>query len=317
MESKNTKGWALKLVRECIAMEGEKRPELQWLNEKYEKFRKKYGLRNKKAADRFLYERMYGKVPQKETEYLKLRYWRTGNCLPGNREQCFLYGRALELSGEDMRFLLCGYYDRNFGQSENDIFMEEDLESHCKKQIYLQMLRKKYLERIPNARLWALNIPKEKMEHYYRHLYFVDACSYIYTKQEIDWNVLRRHIVSTCYESEFKRLMCFQGEIPRKTMIRHLLILGLPDMTLEKMNEQLAFFGYLPLQEDHTLTGGEYLDWLLIQLLKKYEAIRIENIGEDDKSVSWFQKACRILDKYFVEMNKPRLRFMFFKALDL
>lgn len=111
--------------------------------------------------------------------------------------------------------------------------------------------------------------------------------------------------------------MRFQGEIPRKTMIRHLLLLGLPDMTLEKMNEQLIFFGYLPLREDHTLTGGEYLDWLLIQLLKKYEEIRLQNPADDEESVSWFRKVCRIMDEYFVKMNKPRLRFMYFKALDL
>lgn len=317
MESKNTKSWALKLVRDCIAMEGEKRPELQWINEKHEMIRKKYGLKSKKDTDKFLYERMYAKVPRKESEYLKFRYWRTGKCLPSNREQCFLYGRALELSEEDMCFLFQAYYDRNFGQSANGILDVEDIEERRKKQIYLQMLRGRYLENIPDSRLRALNIPKGKQEHYYRHLYFVDACSYIYTTQEINWNVLRRHIVSTCYESELTRLMRFQGEIPRKTMIRHLLLLGLPDMTLEKMNEQLIFFGYLPLREDHTLTGGEYLDWLLIQLLKKYEEIRLQNPADDEESVSWFRKVCRIMDEYFVKMNKPRLRFMYFKALDL
>lgn len=317
MESKNTKSWALKLAKECIAMEGERRPELEWINEKHEKIRKKYGLKSKKDTDKFLYERMYDRVPRKESEYLKFRYWRTGKCLPSNREQCFLYGRALELLGEDMQFLFQAYYDRNFRQSENGVPDTEDLERYHEKQIYLQTLRERYLEGISDSRLWELNIQKGKQKHHYRHLYFVDACSYIYTTQEINRNILKSHIVSTCYESELTRLMRFQGEIPRKTMIRHLLILGLSDMTLEKMNEQLVFFGYLPLQEGHTLAGGEYLDWLLIQLLKKYEEIRIQSPDGGEEGVIWFRKVCRIMDEYFVKVNKPRLRFMHFKALDL
>ena len=37
---------------------------------------------------------------------------------------------------------------------------------------------------------------------------------------------------------------------------------------------QLSFFGYLPLTPDHTLTGGEYLDRLLLGILSAYEDLK-------------------------------------------
>ena len=52
-----------------------------------------------------MYERMYGRAPKKDSEVLKLRYWRTGKCMPGNREHCLLFGKALELSETEMEFV--------------------------------------------------------------------------------------------------------------------------------------------------------------------------------------------------------------------
>ena len=107
--------------------------------------------------------------------------------------------------------------------------------------------------------------------------------------------------------------MQLRGEIPRKVFIRHLLILGLPELTLEKLDEQLQFFGYLGIDEEHTMVRGERLDWLLIRIFEMYE----ELLGKYEREVClrWFQKTCRMLDRVFREEGHPRLRFMYFKAL--
>ena len=90
---------------------------------------------------------------------------------------------------------------------------------------------------------------------------------------------------------------------------------GLPDITLKQLNEQLSFFGFLPLTESHTLVSGEYQDWLLIQLFQLYEK-KCHSFSKEEKLL-WFQNACRILDHYFIRTGHPKLRFMHFKALDL
>ncbi len=98
-------------------------------------------------------------------------------------------------------------------------------------------------------------------------------------------------------------------------MIRHLIIFNMPDLTLDKLNQQLAFLGYLPLQEDHTLVSGEKLDWLLIHFIRNYE--KKAKILPSEICAEWFQESCRTLDYFFMKEGKPHLRFMHFKALDL
>lgn len=82
-----------------------------------------------------------------------------------------------------------------------------------------------------------------------------------------------------------------------------------------KANEQLDLLGYLPLGREHTMTGGERLDALVIQLLESYREIYDPLCPGD--SHAWLQKMCRRLDAFFAEQGKPRMRFMHFKALEL
>ena len=65
------------------------------------------------GADRLLCERMLGREPRTGTESLKIRYWRTGRYTPVNREQCLRLAGALELTEEEKRFLIQGYFDRS------------------------------------------------------------------------------------------------------------------------------------------------------------------------------------------------------------
>ena len=145
-----------------------------------------------------------------------------------------------------------------------------------------------------------------------RHLYYVDALQYIC--QEPSSSFWEKHIYSIRYDMELKRSLKLLGEIPRRTMIRHLIILGLPDLSTAWMNEQLSFFGYLPLTPEHTLTGGEYLDRLLLGILASYEEMKRKN-GPDCARL-WFLNSYRRLDTYFIKNQKNSFRFMYFKSLE-
>lgn len=299
------------LARKCILLGKEKRPELQWVKKHYEHIQEKYQLKNKTETDRFLYEKMYGHAPEKSTEFLKIRYWRTGKYVPGSREQCLLFGGALELSEDELLFMLRGYCDRS-----EDIYAttaSQQNEKCRKRQEYLKEIIENYIKNVSRERLENLHVPEGRAEMFFRHLYFTDAFHYVEPLSKIEPDIMRKHITSYRYQSEIVRQMKLLGEIPRKVFIRHLLILGLPDLTLEKLNEQLRFFGYLGLDDEHTMVRGERLDWLLIRIFEMYEAI----CGREDKKtcIEWFQKACRTLDRVFREEGYPRLRFMYFKAL--
>lgn len=161
----------------------------------------------------------------------------------------------------------------------------------------------------------SLHIRPEERGKYFRHIYFTDAFHYVTVPGERSIRTLRKHITSTRYDSELRRQMRLQGEIPRRTMLRHLIILNGPAICLESVNEQLDLLGYLPLGREHTMTGGEWLDALVIQLLESYREIYDPLCPGD--SHAWLQKMCRRLDAFFAEQGKPRMRFMHFKALEL
>lgn len=308
-----TMGDVTELAETCIALGKGPRPELSWLKNRYDHVRSRYHLKNKTETDKFLYERMYGKAPEKESEFLKIRYWRTGKYMPGNRKQCILFGRALELSESDMEFLIQQYCDR--GLAAYDPAVCRDDKTYCRRIEYLQKIIEAYLRNISRERLENLRIPERKTDVFLRHLYFTDALRYVEASDGVNQDVINKHIISLRYESEFSRQMRLCGEIPRRVLIRHLIIMGIAELTLDKLNEQLQFFGYLPLEETHTMVRGERLDWLLIHLIRMYEKVREEKGCAD--ACLWFQKACRTLDSIFKREGFIKLRFMHFKALDL
>lgn len=301
----------MKTALECLDESEEERPEVIWLKDRFDRIRRKYSLGTKMKTDRFVYERMYGHPPRTDTDFLKVRYWRTGKCIPINREQCRLLGNALELSADEMGFLIRGYYDRGGTLYR----IEEDSGEYRKKCRRMEKLIGKYLESIPEETLAELKIPPTEKQHYFRHLYFTDAFHYVCEPGGKNTAVLSKHISSAHYDTEIRRQIRLLGEIPRKTMIRHLIILGAPELTLEWMNRNLEEFGYLPLREDHTMTGGERLDRLLIRLFREYEKNCIS--GEKTENRKRLREICRKLDEFYKEQKCMRMRFMYFKSLEL
>lgn len=292
---------AERLLEECLRLGRRERPELRWLKNVYEERRREYRL-DKASMDAFLYQRIHGHVPEKSSRILKIRYWRTGHHVPVNRNMGLAFAQALELPPEQVRYLLMEWMDKSEEVWESVPGSEQSI--YWERRERLKTLSEGYRES-------AGSVFKAEPNNL-RHLYYMDALQYI--RQDSSSDFWKKHIYSTRYDMELKRSLMLLGEIPRKTMIRHLILFGLPDLSLSWINEQLSFLGYLPLRAEHTLTGGEHLDRLLIGLLEEYEKLR--NAQGPSAARRWFLHCYRRLDACLVEQKKPALRFMYFKSLD-
>lgn len=305
----STKEKLVHLAEECTRLSREERPELIWLKNCYERFRSQYSPMKKHETDSLLFEKMYSRMPQKPSDTLKIRYWRTGRHTPVNREQCLMFEKALDLQEAELDFLIKNYYDRN-----DQVFEENSKDPvYCSRKAQMDRLVQEYLEKIHPGRRIQMRISYSSLKNNVRHLYYMDAMKYISAHAQQIRLSLNSHITSINYGTELGRSLRLVGEIPRKTMLRHLLILGMPYINRDLIDKRLISFGYLPLCETHTQVSGERLDWLLIQLLELYE--RSCRGMEPEQCSKWFQDACRILDRYFEEHGKNNLRFMYFKAL--
>ena len=294
----------LQLARECVEMSEKVRPEVIWLSDVYDRFRERKRIRRKADADILISERMHGiSAP------LKVRYWRTGKHIPLNREQCQKLGMALELDENEMRSLLQRYYDRT------DISWLAEPETsdwvYWERRNRMEDLQKEYLTKTDPDRFLHRSVINGKQKENFRHLYYVDAGRYTLLGDQSDY--LER-AASMSYHTELKRIMLLLGEIPRKTMIRHIIILCAPYLSAERLNENLKVFGYQPLDEKHTQIDGTHLDWLLIRILKIYADCCS---GKDpEECILWLQKCFRILDQFFADQGITGLRLMHFKALE-
>jgi len=300
----------IRLAEECLSREKKERPELIWLKEIYERFRADCGLLGKSGADSLIFEKMYSHAPEKASDVLKIRYWRTGRHVPAGRKQLLEFGKALNMDRRELDYFLRAYYDKSRWVFDSD--MEKSRE-YLKCRDFMDRMMEEYLSKIHPGRMLQLKISKIRLENNVRHLYYTDALKYVHASPQRIQEALDCHFASINYGSELSRILRLEGEIPRKTMIRHLLICRIPFVSRAWMDAWLEELGYLPLSEEHTMTGGEPLDWLLIRLLEMYEECCTGK--EPEQCMRWFQNACRILDEFFEQRGKNSLRFMYFKAL--
>ncbi len=295
---------ALILARQCLDKSIGERPELTWLKCQYEKKRKALHL-SKAEMDSLLYRRMNGQMPVKPSDTLKIRYWRTGHHAPLNRDICSRFGKALQFSETEQQYLLQAYLDKSF-----DTYTEvpsADDRKYWKRRSALDRLVAAYLDKSHQT----IRHGGRNSVQNFRHLYYTDAIRFT---QQADNRLLfsDSHIYSARYDMELKNNLKLIGEIPRKTMIRHFVILGMPNLSIDWMNYHLELFGYLPLSEKHTLRSGEYLDQLLIGILKLYS----EQQRQISEPQQWFCCCCRELDNFFQRRNNNAFRFMYFKSLE-
>ena len=281
--------------------------EVVWLREKFDSFGAKYGMARRQDIDQLIFQKMYGRCPDKESQLLKIRYWRTGRHKPQNREQCLELGRALELDEAETLYLLQSYYD-----GADLIFSEADGENP----VYQARLRlfgeleRQYLANVRPDTLERLEIPWDKPEPFLRHYYFQDALGYVSGVQQ---EKKVSHFSSANYVNEFQKSRRLLGEIPRRTILRHLFLMGAPFLSADVMNRHLTALGYAPLSQGHESRWGERLDALILGLLDHYKS---ECAGKPPEQCrSWLRSTCRELDERLVSADHPELRFLYFKAL--
>lgn len=301
------------LVLECIRQGKEPRCELLWLKEKYERFAQKKGTQGKAQTDALIYKGMYGSAPERESHVMKIRFWRTGRHIPANREQCILFGRALELSESEMKYLLQVYYNHSDRVFMNSGAGWETDKVYQERKMLMADLVEEYLCKIPPSQMLELNIVPNELYQHLRHLYFVDAVKCIDVWKKFDTRLLRQHINSINYRSELERSLALLGEIPRKTMLRHLILFGKPFINRKIIDERLDKLGYLPLTEGHSMVSGERLDDLVIGFLKLYEENCTGKGAQECEK--WICSNLRLLDRILIREGKQDLRFMYFKLL--
>ncbi len=288
-------------AKECLEKNCGERPELKRLKELYEKRRAACGL-NRADMDAFLYERIHGEAPSNSTEPLKLRYWRTGHHYPANRQICLDFARALELNERDTRWLMTAWMDKSVYFHEKTPPKEEVGYWSRRKKIQT-MIQTYFDRRFPATKKFSQNA--------FRHRYYLDALNCI--DAESSSAFWKGSLDSINYDSELKRTSMLLGEIPRRTMLRHLILLSLPRLTLKKLQAHLSFFGYLPLMPEHTTINGDYLDCLVMESVELYE--HIAGDAGPQEAMDWFMECWQELDHYFVSEGKPGFRLFYFKAL--
>ncbi|MCD7818149.1 MAG: NB-ARC domain-containing protein, partial [Lachnospiraceae bacterium] len=301
----------IQLADVCISLRDTKRPEAIWLGSIYDEFRKAAGGLSKKEADALLYQRMYGMAPQSATDVLKIRFWRTGRHVPSRRSECTAFGSALGLSGEQLTKFLCFYYDHSDYLFEKPPADGDELaETYRHRLAILHEITEEYMNRIHPLHRRQLHIPSENRYRFLRHTYYLDAVRYTSGTAPV---FPHRHIDTVAYDAEFTRQMKLLGEIPRKTVIRHLFLLTQPFTSRKRLDELLCELGYLPLNQEHTTVTGDHLDSLIIDFLSLYEE---RCSGSGYKTCSrWLIDAYRYLDRYLNEQGEKTLRFLYFKAL--
>ena len=286
------------------------RPEVQWLQRQHLLFMEKNGLTSKRDADILLYEKMYAALPELDSQITKVRFWRTGHHVPSDRKQIMMFGKALGLGGEDQKYLLQVYADRSdlvFDASSagSDCFLE-------RRKIMDTMIRE-YLSKIHPMERRKYGVAAEDLLPSLRHIYFSQACEYTFCSADSDARQISR-MASISYGSELLKNIKLLGEIPRKTMIRHILIMCIPFINERVINLYLSSFGYCPLHADHTLTGGERFDAMLLQFLDLYRERCLHKSPAECRR--WLQDAFRYVDQYLRVQGQNRLRPFFFKTLE-
>lgn len=304
----------IELAREVILREPVRRPEAVWIQQRADRLAESEGIRSRAETDQLIYEKMYARAPKK-TDTTKIRYWRTGHHLPSGRGEALAFAKVLQLDSDEKIYFLQACMEKSdlvfetvpgpdhpsFAQYEKRVSLMEDMISE-------------YIAFVPQPRMFQLDIPYEKLGSYVRHLYCIDALSGTALaagshKKEIVGN----HLSSANYESEFLRTRRLLGEIPRRTMLRQIFLLGIPYLNRRLMNERLKALGYLPLTEGHTNQKGALVDDLIIGLLKLYESACT---GQDPLTCRhWMFEQLSILDQYLLDCKKEEYRFLYFRIL--
>lgn len=302
----------IRLAEDIFLREQKRRPEAEWVQEKADRLAEAEGLCSRGETDRFIFEKMYARVPT-QTETVKIRFWRTGRHLPSRREEALMFAGALGLEPRERDWLLQVYMEKSDYLFEKPPEPGEALYTlYMDRTSLMESMISEYIAQIPPFRIISLNIPYERLSAYARHLYCMDAvcATALY---EDGTKSLKTHLSSVNYESEFLRMRRLLGEIPRRVMLRHIFLLGIPYLNRSLIDGRLERLGYLPLTEGHTGPKGELLDDLIIGFLALYEE---SCMGREPLVCrKWLFDRLYLLDRYLRDAGKAEYRFLYFRSL--
>ncbi len=283
----------------ALTFSNEKRVEDLWLLERFKTFMKKNGVRRLADGDvllwRLMQQIMSGDIIAAEdvpaSAALKVRYWRTGRHYPKNRGICEVFGKALGLDKNEMNYLITAWFNRSDKVFDN---AEDTDPEYLRRRAILKQLQKEFLDKQFPEDLIDMCAPGTLPQENLRFIYCRHAVKYLGNSVLLDFNDSLSHMLTRGYDFQFGREMKLIGDISRNAMIRHLLILGMPFVSVSRVNGWLEALGYMPLCKKHRQPGGAASDLLIEGLLEIYEK---ECTGKEPAACTeWFSSAARQMD---------------------
>lgn len=284
------------------------RPEKEWLLDKYERYKQRLEKEENQRltrtqTDERLYKELYHTAPLKYSQITKIRYWRSGAHFPGKYEEALGFAQALGLDEEEIRYFFQVYLEQNYFADEKKRKAASEL---------LDSLKTEFQQKIHPSELLKYGIRESDLPRCFRMLYFEKAAGYVNLTSITKEGRLNPQ-ESASFGSELMRIQKMQGDFSRKTLIRHLIVLGSPFVSVEQMNIWLEALGCAPLQESHTTVSGYPQDLLLIKILKLYE--KAAGGLEPQKGRLLLRCILAEMDRILREQGMQELCFMYFKAL--
>lgn len=178
------------------------------------------------------------------------------------------------------------------------------------RQTTLLQLFAEYMWRFDEVELAGMHIPAdERRLRYFRHALYFDNYKCLYHNAEepvrLEWN----HMESRSCASEISSYFRTSESISRDSMIRLLILTGLPTISVSEINRLLERLHYAPLHADRTCKSGYSKDLLIIEVLQSYYL----RYSTPDKGE--FIRYLRLLDQILCEQNLQPLRFLCAKSM--
>lgn len=296
------------IITEIKTKRADVRPEKEWLLDKYERYKQKLEAEENQRltrtqTDERLYKELYHAAPLKYSQITKIRYWRSGTHFPGNYEETLGFARALGLDEKEIRYFFQAYLEQNY-------FADEKKREEAR--ALLDSLKKEFQQKIHPSELLRYGIRERDLPRSFRMLYFEMASGYVNLTSTTKEGRLNPQ-ESASFGSELTRIQKMQGHFSRKNLIRHLIILGSPFVSVEQMNLWLENLGCAPLQEAHTTAGGYRQDLLVIRILEFYEK-RARGLEPQEGKIL-LRRILSEMDRTLSGQDMQELCFMYFKAL--
>lgn len=287
------------------------RVETRWVQERYEAFRKEMNL-SKSECDQLLYEKTFARNADGPSCAQRIRFWRTGRYYPKNRVTCKSFAKALGLSASEETHCIQHWYDRS-----DRTFRRADLHDtlYLRRVAVMNELGEEFLQKLTPAELRTLCAPGTRPQQNILHVYCSKVSELVSAQiGPKDGLSETSRTDDATYADRFSEEMRLLGEISRTTMLRHLLVMSAPFISVELLNTRLSLLGYRPLSQNNSDRNGNALDLVVLRVLERYER---DCCGQAPAACDlWLKEAWRWMDGYFVAHDAPGLCVFRFKHLN-